>query len=964
MDESIGNMKTAGGAPVGLPKGPDDLSLGSAQTRPGAQAVRGGTAGRRFRMNDVILSRYRVTGELGQGGMGVVYRCFDEVGGIDVALKALPPEFSHDAGEMDEVRDNFRLIAKLVHQNIAGIKTLEKDPATGDVFLIMECVEGVNLRQWRKREEQGPSGGVALERVLPVVRQVAAALDFAHSQKIVHRDIKPANIMVRSDGVVKVLDFGLAAEIRSSLSRVSKEKGDTSGTRPYMAPEQWAGRKQDGRTDQYALAVLVYELVSGAVPFASAFATGDPLVMANVAKTERPESLAQLDEMQNQTLLRALSKDPGRRFVNCGQFVAVLGNVAVKRVSPPDAGVGKTVFWMAVILGLAVASVFSVRHYQAYTLRQDEERRVSAQADAARKLADDLDKAKRMRIGANLRKARDAFHRKDYAAASKAVSAVLVEENNHAAALELSREIGKASGLEGVVPVKAEAEQVFEEVMALDGGEGVEERQRGLFMNVAVAEEFYKKEVFDKALEAYRRVLTDAYELRESGRSRQAAKTQRETAEIAKKDAEANVAAIGMEHLNEPGERAFVRADSLFERGAFAEASKVWQQSAECYAIAKSRALAVRAYKQAKSEFKAKLQARNSEAGDLLEKHGGAKWAEVMRLQALGESAENDPVEGEKAYRAALAALSGAVEEARAAEQAALDAARQTQGQGGQNPEAQSLMQGAEKKPSPVPAITQRTAQTQQVTQEVSEIKPAALGTRTNEKATGMANLEDTGKAGTPMWKSPKTGMVFVWVPALKVWVGKYEVTNGEYRKKIPTHNSKNYGVYSLNRDRQPVVYVNFEDAKAYAVWLTKQDKKSLGGTRYRLISEKEWETVARCGDGRGYPWGNTMPPKWGNYSDSASPLDEKIGGYTDGHAVTCDVEMSGENQWGLFGVGGNVQECCASDVSGSSFGAWRGASWLYAAPKLLECAYRYELGESRRYYEFGFRLVLTRPPP
>ena len=93
---------------------------------------------------------------------------------------------------------------------------------------------------------------------------------------------------------MRVLDFGLAAEIRSSMSRVSQEKGDTSGTRPYMAPEQWAGRKQDGRTDQYALAVMFYELVSGAVPFASAFDTGDPVIMANAAHNIVPEPLPEL----------------------------------------------------------------------------------------------------------------------------------------------------------------------------------------------------------------------------------------------------------------------------------------------------------------------------------------------------------------------------------------------------------------------------------------------------------------------------------------------------------------------------------------------------------------------------------------------------------------------------------------------------------------------------------------------
>ena len=187
---------------------------------------------RRFMTGDKILGRYRITGALGQGGMGTVFQCWDEVGGIDVALKAIPPELSHDTNEMEAVRDNFRLVEKLHHPHIAAAKTLEKDSATGDYYLIMECVEGLNLRKYLKRG----GGKLALDIVLPVVKQVANALDYAHSQKIMHRDIKPSNIMIMANGTVKVLDFGLAAQLHTSLTRVSHVHYGTSGTGPYMAP--------------------------------------------------------------------------------------------------------------------------------------------------------------------------------------------------------------------------------------------------------------------------------------------------------------------------------------------------------------------------------------------------------------------------------------------------------------------------------------------------------------------------------------------------------------------------------------------------------------------------------------------------------------------------------------------------------------------------------------------------------
>ena len=220
--------------------------------------------------------------------------------------------------------------------------------------------------------------------------------------------------------------------------------------------------------------------------------------------------------------------------------------------------------------------------------------------------------------------------------------------------------------------------------------------------------------------------------------------------------------------------------------------------------------------------------------------------------------------------------------------------------------------------------------------------------------------------AGSEDWTSPTTGMEFVWIAQMNLLVGKYEVTNGEYRKKKPQHGSDSHNGLSLNGDRQPVVYVNFDDAKAYAAWLTERDKAQLGGMRYRLPSEQEFMTYAQCGDGRKYPWGNNWPPlsgQAGNYDGQEGGDNSygKISGYIDGHPVSCDVEKSWANSWGLYGVGGNVWEACAIESSGGSFGAWRGASWSFGKENNLRCAGQSSNHGSNPGRNFGFRLVLSR---
>ena len=269
-----------------------------------------------FETGDVIMSRYRVVTELGRGGMGVVYHCHDIVGGIDVALKALPPEVSCNTVEMEAIRENFRLVEKLHHPNIAAAKTLEQDMESGNTYLIMELVRGCTLSRFLK-DRDAPLGTQA---VTEIAGQVAAALDYAHGHKVVHRDIKPSNVMIQDDGSVKILDFGLAVQVKLSLSRVSAAPSGASGTGPYMAPEQWRGEQPEAAVDQYALAVMVFELLVGHCPFEGT----DLGVLREAVLQGVPRRPQGMERHVWRALRRAMAKDPAGRFDSCAELVQAM----------------------------------------------------------------------------------------------------------------------------------------------------------------------------------------------------------------------------------------------------------------------------------------------------------------------------------------------------------------------------------------------------------------------------------------------------------------------------------------------------------------------------------------------------------------------------------------------------------------------------------------------------------------
>ena len=287
----------------------------------------------RFSVGDLIMNRYKVLAELGRGGMGVVYRCFDEVSNIEVVLKPLSQELAASGWEMDTIKRNFELVQQLNHQYIANYKNLEQDPVSGGYLLIMEYVDGEELRYFLRRKQD--EGSFNEELVIKLTHQIAEALDYAHKRKIIHRAIKPANIMVDRNGDIKLLDFGLAAQIHSSLSKVTKDNHeDTSGTVPYMSPEQWICRPQTAASDQYSLAATLYEVFSGNPPFDSA----DKDNVRHCALNVVPEMLTGVSPAIARAIARALSKNPKDRFACCSDFAAALGGNKIKSAKVPKKG--------------------------------------------------------------------------------------------------------------------------------------------------------------------------------------------------------------------------------------------------------------------------------------------------------------------------------------------------------------------------------------------------------------------------------------------------------------------------------------------------------------------------------------------------------------------------------------------------------------------------------------------------
>jgi serine/threonine protein kinase len=263
------------------------------------------------------IGRYQVVGELGRGAMGIVYRAVDPAIGRTVAIKTIRLSEFIEPGERERMRERlFREAQSAGILSHPGIITIYDIAEEGDVaYIFMEFVNGSTLE--RLLASDAPPDRDA---VLNVLRQTAAALDYAHQKGIVHRDIKPSNIMVQEDGRGKIADFGVAKIVSQQMTQA----GQMMGTPNYMSPEQIQGAAVDGNADQFAVAVIAYEILTGEKPFAA-----DTLA-ALLYKIVREEPAPvqhlnpSLDAQVDAVLRRGLAKDPAARYPTCNDFAQAL----------------------------------------------------------------------------------------------------------------------------------------------------------------------------------------------------------------------------------------------------------------------------------------------------------------------------------------------------------------------------------------------------------------------------------------------------------------------------------------------------------------------------------------------------------------------------------------------------------------------------------------------------------------
>jgi tetratricopeptide (TPR) repeat protein/tRNA A-37 threonylcarbamoyl transferase component Bud32 len=288
-------------------RSPEDLGVTETIETPKEELTRGTS----------FADRYEIIEELGRGGMGKVYRVEDTELKQEIALKLIKPEIVKDKNTIERFRNELKIARNIRHKNVCGMFDLGE--SKGSYFITMEYIRGEDLKSLIRK-----MGLLSAGQAISITKQVCDGLDEAHRLGVVHRDLKPQNIMIDTGGIARIMDFGIA---RSLEGKGITGAGVMIGTPEYMSPEQVEGKDVDPRSDIYSLGIILYEMVTGKVPF-----KGDtPFIVGMKQKSEMPQHPkdinAQIPDDLNTVILKCLEKEKEKRFQSVGELRSELENI-------------------------------------------------------------------------------------------------------------------------------------------------------------------------------------------------------------------------------------------------------------------------------------------------------------------------------------------------------------------------------------------------------------------------------------------------------------------------------------------------------------------------------------------------------------------------------------------------------------------------------------------------------------